>query len=185
MDEDFDELVVRIRADTSQFRREMGSVRDELNGPLVSGVEQAGTAIEHGLLRAVRRGKLGFDDLRKVALSAMADIAAASLRAVVPGGSSGAGNFLTGLLSGALGLPGRATGGPVSEARPYLVGERGPEIFVPQGAGRIEPISGGAQAVNVRVALQAPPRERDAAVLSRSTRQVGRAVRRALMEAGR
>jgi TP901 family phage tail tape measure protein len=35
-------------------------------------------------------------------------------------------------------LPGRATGGPVTMARPYIVGERGPELFVPSATGRIE-----------------------------------------------
>lgn len=35
----------------------------------------------------------------------------------------------------------RAFGGPVSFGKPYLVGERGPEIFWPSTAGRIEPNS--------------------------------------------
>ena len=33
----------------------------------------------------------------------------------------------------------RATGGPVAAGQPYLVGERGPELFVPAGNGRIVP----------------------------------------------
>jgi tape measure domain-containing protein len=36
-------------------------------------------------------------------------------------------------------LPGRAVGGPVSKDSPYIVGERGPELFVPQGNGQIIP----------------------------------------------
>ena len=36
-------------------------------------------------------------------------------------------------------LPGRALGGSVSEGRPYLVGERGPELFVPGAQGNIVP----------------------------------------------
>jgi len=36
------------------------------------------------------------------------------------------------------GIP-RATGGPVSRARSYLVGERGPELFVPSSSGSIVP----------------------------------------------
>jgi hypothetical protein len=36
-------------------------------------------------------------------------------------------------------FPGRATGGNVSAKQPYLVGERGPELFVPHGGGHIEP----------------------------------------------
>jgi len=38
-------------------------------------------------------------------------------------------------------LLGRALGGPVSASTPYIVGERGPELFVPQMAGRIIPNS--------------------------------------------
>ena len=36
-----------------------------------------------------------------------------------------------------LGVPARAVGGPVNAGAPYLVGERGPELFVPTGYGRI------------------------------------------------
>lgn len=36
-------------------------------------------------------------------------------------------------------LPGRAAGGPVSGGSPYIVGERGPELFVPSGSGAIVP----------------------------------------------
>ena len=39
-------------------------------------------------------------------------------------------------------LPGRALGGPVSGGNPYLVGERGPELFVPQTSGSIVPNNG-------------------------------------------
>jgi hypothetical protein len=37
------------------------------------------------------------------------------------------------------GIFGRATGGTVARNSPYMVGERGPELFVPQTAGRVEP----------------------------------------------
>jgi hypothetical protein len=33
--------------------------------------------------------------------------------------------------------PGRATGGPVNAGTPYIVGEKGPELFVPSGYGKI------------------------------------------------
>ena len=36
-------------------------------------------------------------------------------------------------------LPGKAAGGPVSGGTPYIVGERGPELFVPSGSGAIVP----------------------------------------------
>lgn len=36
-------------------------------------------------------------------------------------------------------LPGKAEGGPVASGSPYIVGERGPELFVPNGSGTIIP----------------------------------------------
>ena len=39
--------------------------------------------------------------------------------------------------------PGRAMGGFVAQNTPYLVGENGPELFIPAGAGRIQPNAGG------------------------------------------
>jgi hypothetical protein len=44
----------------------------------------------------------------------------------------------------------RASGGPVSSGAPYLVGERGPELFVPSSAGQVIPnyAMGGATTVN-------------------------------------
>lgn len=47
--------------------------------------------------------------------------------------------------------PGRAVGGPVASGMPYVVGERGPELFVPSSNGTIIPnnasLSGGAPAM--------------------------------------
>lgn len=45
----------------------------------------------------------------------------------------------------------RAAGGPVTARRPYLVGEAGPELFVPETTGRIVP-GGGTLALTVNVA---------------------------------
>jgi hypothetical protein len=49
------------------------------------------------------------------------------------------------------GVIGRAIGGPVNERTPYMVGERGPELFVPNAAGRIVPTNelGGGQMVSI------------------------------------
>jgi hypothetical protein len=54
----------------------------------------------------------------------------------------------------ASGVPGRAFGGPVIGGRPYMVGERGPELFVPSSTGTIIPnnrVGGGGVVVNVTV----------------------------------
>ena len=44
---------------------------------------------------------------------------------------------LTGEYGEGLGIKKRATGGPVDAGSPYIVGEKGPELFVPAGYGRI------------------------------------------------
>lgn len=184
MDEEIERLVVSVRADTAAFARDVADMRAGLDGPLASGADRAGRAIEGALLRAVRTGKLGFDDLGKVALSVMDAIARAAVRGgidAIGGGGKGGGNGLLGSLVGlASGVAGRATGGPVSPGVPYMVGEREPEMFVPTSAGRVE--TGGAPAGRqVRVAITVHARGGEApAALAQSSRQVARAVKAAL-----
>lgn len=186
MDEEIEQLVVSVRADTAGFARDVASMRGELEGPLAAGAGRAGRTIDSALARGITSGKLGFDDLKKVALSTMSQIEQASLRALfrLPGGGglgSGLINGLSGLVTSLLGSPGRATGGPVSSGRGYLVGERGPELFVPSTGGRIERLSGPSGAVRVAIAIQSPTPS-DPQVLRQSSRQVARAVRSALTE---
>lgn len=178
MDE-VERMVVGVRADTAGFAREVEAMRATLEGSLGAGAERAGRSIEGALLRAVRTGSFGFEDLRHVALAALADIARAALHAGV--GSATGGTSLSGALAGLIGLPGRATGGPVVAGRGYVVGERGPELFVPTASGRVEPAvpAAGARDVRVTIHVQAGAGEAPAA-MERSSRQVARAVRAAL-----
>lgn len=186
MDEEIERLVVSVRADTSAFARDVAAMRGELEGPLIAGAGRAGRMIDSSLAKAILSGKTGFDDLKRVALAALADIAQASLRALFrssDGGSLGGGliNGIGSVVASLLGAPGRATGGPVNSGRPYLVGETGPELFVPSNAGRIEHVGGGARDVRVAIAIQAPAPS-DPQVLRQSSRQVARAIRSALVE---
>lgn len=180
MVDDLDQQVIGVRADTAGFARDVERMRATLEGTLGSGADRAGRAIEGSLLRAARSGELGFDQLKSVALAALGEIA----RAAVGGGvrsALGGGQTLGGALIGLLGLPGRATGGPVSPGRPFMVGERGPELFVPTAAGRVEAGGGGGAAREVRVAITVNAGAGEApAALQRSSRQVARAVKAAL-----
>ena len=180
-----DSLVIGVRADTTGFARDIAAIRDQLEGPLASGANAAGRSIETALARAIRTGSLGFDDLRKVALTTLADIAASAIRTDLRslfGGGAGGGGILASLASaaGSLfgGAPGRATGGPVTAGNAYLVGERGPELFVPTAGGRIA-TGGGAGAVNITVNVATPP-DSAPAFMQRTGAQVARAVRHAL-----
>ncbi|HET6537530.1 MAG TPA: tail tape measure protein [Sphingopyxis sp.] len=201
MGEELEDIFAGFRGDTGAMRREIIALKTEMGGPLVDEAERAGRAIERALLRGVAQGKFGFEDLKRVALSAMADIARGALQSGLgaiwgsdgggagSGGGGGGGTSLLGAAQGLalalLGAPGRATGGPVVNSRPYWVGERGPELFVPTSSGRVEAagVAGGTNArplsitVNVQGAAGQDPQR-----LAQSGRQLARAVRRAVMQ---
>ena len=194
--DDFDNHLVSVRADTAAFARDVAAMRAELDGPFATGAARAGQALEGALLRSIRTGKLGFEDLKATALSVLAEIAASAIRSGIGailgggmgGGQAGPGNggllaLASSVLGGLLGLPGRATGGPVSPGRAYVVGERGPEVFVPTSSGSVVPSRTGA-ARDVRIALTInAPANTAPDMLARSSRQVARAVRAALINA--
>lgn len=183
MDDEIERLVIGVRADTSGFARDVAAMCGTLEGGLGGGAQRAGRAVETALARAIRTGKLGFDDLKAAALSVMAEIAASAVKQGI--GHVLGGGGLAGALTGLLGLPGRATGGPVSPGRAYLVGERGPEVFVPTTSGQVAvPGTGGGGARDVRVAITIDAGGAGAPeAMARSSRQVARAVRAALTEA--
>lgn len=190
MDDDIDDMVVRVRADTSGFARDVQAMRASLEGPLGAGAERAGRAIETGLLRAVRTGKLGFEDLRRSALSVLDAIATSALRAGIEsafggsgGSGGGSGSGLGAVLATLVGsAAGRATGGAVSPGRPYWVGERGPELMVPTAAGSVMPVGPGPREIRVSITVNAAAGEAPAA-MRQSSRQIARAVRSAIREA--
>lgn len=191
MDEEIESLTIKVRADTQEFARELGSVRSQLDGSFANSLERAGQGLERGLLGAIRRGSLGFEDLRNVALSVLSDIASASLRTGLDSVFGGSGNSellsgLTNIATSALGLPGRATGGPVSSGRPYLVGENGPEIFVPTTSGSIDAgLSSSRPSINMTINVSDNGNGSAPETINRSSRHMARAVRQALARADR
>ena len=185
MDNEIESLMVEVRASTEGFASDMQTMRRQFDGTLVDGFARAGNVLERSLMGAVRSGSLGFEDLKRTALSALDQIASSALNSgvsqlggLISGSLGGAG----GLLGAVLGLPGRATGGNVAPGSAYLVGERGPEVFIPTSAGRIDNGSGGGSGRDVRVSinLNAPAGSGSPEALRRSSRQLASAVRRAL-----
>lgn len=191
MTDDIDSLLIEVRASTEGFARDIAQMRGHIEGDLVSGFTKAGDALERGLSGAIRKGSLGFDDLKRTAsstLDAIAAHAAQTLASAIVGsgganGPNGTEVNFGGIITSALGLPGRATGGNVSPGRGYVVGERGPELFVPTSAGRVEtgaPIGHTGRDVRVAITLNTPRSALAPQSLQRSSRQVASAVRRAL-----
>ena len=192
MPDTVDSLLIEVRANTQGFAADVAAMRGTFDTQLVDGFSRAGDALERGLMTAIRKGSLGFEDLRKIALNLIDQIASQALNNLFSqigiggsGGGSGSNLFqsLGNMIGSLLGLPGRATGGPVAPGRGYVVGERGPELFVPTSAGRIETgLSGPGRDVRVNITIAAPQGTSAPQALQRSSRQVASAVRRALSE---
>ena len=104
---------------------------------------RAGDGLVRSLARAAADGEISLAELARAVLAAV-NAASGSV------GGGGLGEAIARavhtVFSGS-----RADGGAVLGGGAYLVGERGPEVFRPSGAGVIEPVGGGGVTVNVRV----------------------------------
>ncbi|GEQ99407.1 hypothetical protein JCM17845_00310 [Iodidimonas gelatinilytica] len=209
---ELDALVVSLRADSRRFRSDMAQAQAALDDfeamaalpqdaldQSLTGAAELGQAIgqsargtfselESALQRFTQSGEFSFDSLKSVAVSALGDIASAALDAFFPQfGGLGGGGIFSKALGGLLGLPGRATGGPVAPGQPYIVGEQGPEVFVPRGAGQIQPnrpgISGGSdRPISITINVSGENGLGDG---RQSATQIALSVRRALAQAQR
>lgn len=184
MDEEIQRLVIGVRADTAGFARDLDAMRGQLEGPFALGAARAGRGLEHALLEAVRKGKLGLDELRGVAMGAMDAVGRAALRdgvASVTGGG-GATGLLTGLLGGLFGLGHGGGGGGGRERRVPI-----PSFPIQRSAGGIDMLretAAPSRRGDVRLAITVNAHAGEAPrALERSARQVARAVRAALEEA--
>jgi hypothetical protein len=159
MDDELDPLLIDIRANTAGFAADIARMRSSFDGQLLDGFGRAGDVLERGLLSAIRKGSLGFEDLKRVALGALDQIAGQALqlgldRVMGSGGKSGG---IGGVLE------------PM-QANPTIIGDN---CFI-----------GASHARDVRVNIALPTaRGAEAPVaLRRSARQIASAVRRAVVE---
>ena len=103
---------------------------------------KAGEGLVRSLARAAADGEISLAELARAVLAAV--------NAASGSGGGGLGNAIAQAVQTAF-SGSRADGGTVLGGGAYLVGERGPEVFRPAGAGAIEPAGGGGVTVNVRV----------------------------------
>ena len=108
--------------------------------------EGIGSAIENGIVSAIDGAIQGTKTLGDVARSVFGEIS----RQLI---SFGVNAFLGSLFPGSSFF--RANGGPVSTGKSYMVGERGPEMFVPNTGGRIVPNSDMGSSTNIVVNVDA------------------------------
>jgi lambda family phage tail tape measure protein len=130
--------------------RRYGDEASNVGAQIGDAMTNAFRGAEDAFVGFVTTGKASFSDLAR---SILADLARIEARQAIAGIGS---YLLDGLGSlfgpGTIGDLGgaRANGGPVNSGVPYLVGERGPEIFTPRSSGTIIPNhelggSGGVQ----------------------------------------
>ena len=115
-----------------QFDEAIQGVADSMAGALV-----AGESLRDGLAQVFKN--IAADILNSGIQRAIASQLAGGGGGWLQAGMNflrGGGDQLTGALRG-IGLPARAMGGPVSAGQAYMVGEEGPEPFVPAVNGRI------------------------------------------------
>lgn len=137
-----------------------------------------------GLIDGTKSAKDAFNDFAASLSAAISRIAAQNLAEAIfgaGGNQSGAGffgSFFSSIFGGA-----KAGGGDVIAGRSYMVGERGPERFVPRTAGTIVPAS---STQNNNRTINAPINISVQGQVDRRTQtQIGAEVRRALQTAGR
>jgi lambda family phage tail tape measure protein len=124
-------------------------------GATQNAIANAFKGMEDALVSFVKTGKLDFSSL---ADSIIGDLARIAVQQSITGplakmlglstGGGGAGGILNSIILPSIGGA-RALGGPVAQNTPYLVGEKGPELFVPGSSGAIIPngqtTGGGSQ----------------------------------------
>lgn len=109
---------------------------------------------EDSMVRFVQTGKLSFKDLFNTLIAESVRAQSSKLLTSLLGMGGGGGNFLSSLFGGFF-----ADGGSPPMNKVSVVGERGPELFVPRQAGTIVPNGGfgnaGTSVTNVTYSIQA------------------------------
>jgi lambda family phage tail tape measure protein len=108
-------------------------------GEQARNIFQASTrGMEDAIVNFAKTGKLNFKSFLSSIVEMILRSQIQRLIAQIFGGSSAGGNLFTTFLTSLFG-GGRAGGGPVASNRAYVVGERGPELFMPRTPGTIIP----------------------------------------------
>jgi hypothetical protein len=125
----------QLEAGFTKGLEQVGGVIQDVSGAIESTLLNAFSAVEDAIVEFVRTGEF---QIRRFVDSVIADLTRLIVRLAAQR------IFIELLGSGAGGTAGAATnarqlGGPVTGGRPFLVGERGREIFVPPTSGFIVP----------------------------------------------
>lgn len=165
------EQLERIRTQQEQLAQTIGQSFGTAITSIINGTQSAGDAFRQMAQRIIA-------ELFEVLV---VQRMVASLTQAI-GGGGGVGQ---GILGALMGIPGRAIGGQITANKPYIVGERGPELVVPSRNGTVIPNNqlGGQQPVQVVYNFQGGITEADLSralpvLVERTKREVVEAVQR-------
>jgi len=175
-----DRLVVEIAADMSPLSRVLAQAGRDVNqfasgtvGAAAKNMSGAFDASFGGLERSVARAaRNSQSSIQKMVSGILADLARVAVHKFLVPAAEGIGRHLAGAISGL------AVGGPVGPGSAYLVGERGPEIFMPSGNGAILS-NGGATQTRPQIVLNV--RTEDARSFLKSESQIAAMLTRAAL----
>ena len=149
------------------------------------------SSFEAGFMSMVDGTKSVKDAFRQMAIDIIAQLYRVLVVQRLVGSFDAATGIGTGIVGGIMRLAGgffRANGGPVSGNKPYIVGERGPEMFIPNRSGTVIPnknMGGGGvtvnQTINVTTGVQQTVRNEIQTLLP----QIAEASKAAVLDARR
>ena len=141
-------------------------------------------ALENALVSVIDRTSSVKDAFKSMARSIISDLVRMQVQQSITGPLA---SFM-GFNVGGSSPSGKAIGGPVQAGQPYVVGERGPEMFVPNQSGSIVPngrMGGGGIVVNQTVNISTGVQQTVRAEVMQMLPQISNAAKGAVLDARR
>lgn len=134
---------------SEDYARAVGMLDAELSETQFAAVEAGIASIADSMADAILNAEDMGEAFRAVLAQMAADLVSSGIRELLTATMAGAGGGTGGQLMSMLFGGFRADGGPVQLGKAYVVGERGPELFVPGASGGIVPNGAGGMTVNI------------------------------------
>jgi hypothetical protein len=116
-----------FKADIKDLNSKIATAKEKLKDPKLTATKKAKLDAEiASLLEKKRQAQAAIDSLTGKTVTVTMNTYKNLIETKIPGGTG-------------VKLPGRAAGGPVTKGQPYIVGEKRPEVFVPDEDGTIVP----------------------------------------------
>ena len=163
---------------TEELRKQFLETADAASkfGLTMQDIKNSGiNALEDALVGIIGKTKSAKDAFKDMARSILTDIVRMQVQ-----------QSITNPIANFFGIQRRAMGGPVSGNKPYLVGERGPELMIPRGGGTVVPngeLNQGASPVNVTLNISTGVSQTVRAEIANLLPQITQATKAAVADA--